>query len=242
MPVTNRYWLVAINPLSGVITQQGGYYRRWWKLCWDLNEACWVKFAKFSRVCGLIFKFPPAFLKPAAVAARWPALRPTGNQSRPILRPLMNIIPSAASLLWCHFSHCPITKKNGEGLHMVGKAAARDTIYWLSTVTGDNRVGNILKVQHVIILIDFVYTTGPWKESGGIITAHKHTVLFFGDGKEASIITTYFVKGFHFYPYQALFVIFGGDPEMFCQPDRIGISVTPVLQFNHWSHSLDSEE
>jgi hypothetical protein len=47
------------------------------------------------------------------------------------------------------------------------------------------------------------------KKSGGIITAHKHTVLFLGDGKEAPVITTYLVKGFHSYPYQALFVIFG---------------------------------
>nr|ARX75798.1 hypothetical protein [Shigella flexneri Y]AVX33906.1 Hypothetical protein [Klebsiella aerogenes] len=58
-----------------------------------------MKFAKFRRVCGFIFKFPPAFLKPATDAARWPALRPAGNQYRPILRPWMNIIPSAASPL-----------------------------------------------------------------------------------------------------------------------------------------------
>jgi hypothetical protein len=58
------------------------------------------------------------------------------------------------------------------------------------------------------------------KKTGGIITAHKHTVLFLGDGKEAPFITTYLVKGFHFYPYQALVVIFRRDPEMFCQPDR----------------------
>ena len=30
-------------------------------------------------------------------AARWPVLRPAGNQSRPFLRPWMNMVPSSAS-------------------------------------------------------------------------------------------------------------------------------------------------
>ena len=110
---------------------------------------------------------------------------------------------------------------------MVGKAVARDTIYWLSTVTGDNRVGNILKVQHVIILIDFVYTTGPWKESGGIITAHKHTVLFLGDGKEAPVITTYLGKvriSRSFLPKLTRWLKFrGSGPIFFPQTHRISL-------------------
>ena len=57
-----------------------------------LSEIC-----KISRGVRLNFKFPPAFLKPAAAAARWPVLRPAGNQSRPFLRPWMNMVPSSAS-------------------------------------------------------------------------------------------------------------------------------------------------
>ncbi|WP_187423391.1 hypothetical protein [Klebsiella variicola] len=40
----------------------------------DLKKPRSVKSANFRGVCGLIFRFPPAFLKPAAAAARWPEL------------------------------------------------------------------------------------------------------------------------------------------------------------------------
>ena len=57
-----------------------------------LGEIC-----KISRGMRLNFKFPSAFLKPVAAAARWPVIRPAGNQSRPFFRLWVNIIPSAVS-------------------------------------------------------------------------------------------------------------------------------------------------